>query len=114
MREAALPEKQRSNRRSARRHKPCGTIECRKGSVGLGPNLAVALLDISETGLRMLAKTVFQKGEDVEITLVSKRHARPLRMMADVAWCVEAADGQYCVGLSFRRRLMYMEFQNLT
>src|SRR5256885_2178544 len=48
----------RKNRRANPRRAPKGStrVTCRRGSLGLGPNLALSLLDVSETGARLLVK----------------------------------------------------------
>jgi hypothetical protein len=47
-----------SNRRASRRLRPRGKVKvtCRKGTLDLGPNVAVGLLDVSETGCRVMLR----------------------------------------------------------
>src|SRR5262249_19188150 len=40
------------------------SVSCLEGSMGLGPNLAIALLDISESGARLLIKQPLKKGQE--------------------------------------------------
>ena len=60
------------NSRKSPRRPPRGAtkVVCRKGTLGLGPNLGVRLLDVSEGGVRLLVKTELVKGDGVEVVLV--------------------------------------------
>ena len=55
-----------SNRRRAARRKPRGYVklECRKGSIGLGANVGSTLLDVSETGARLVVRQELQSQQD--------------------------------------------------
>jgi hypothetical protein len=103
------------NRRLSRRQQPKRTtkVTCRLGAAGTGPNLATALLDVSETGLRVLVKSALEAGTQVEITLESLWQRQPLRLPAAVVWCLATADGKQCAGLKFQKRLSYADFQSL-
>ena len=59
------------NRRNSPRRQPKRTSRalCVTGKFGLGPNVAVALLDVSETGIRLVLKTALVPGHDVEVGL---------------------------------------------
>lgn len=103
------------NRRRARRRAPKRStkIFCYKGPLGLGPNLALAILDLSETGVRAVLKEPLPQKQEVEINLDSLNHRRPLKVMGDVVWCVAAADGTWCVGIQFQRALGYYDYQSM-
>jgi hypothetical protein len=100
-----------SQRRSAKRSVG---VTCFKGALGLGANLAVSLLDLSESGVRMIIKTGLDKGQEVEIGLLGPGRSRPIKLLANVAWSVPAADGTFCVGACFQRRLAYADLLHLT
>jgi PilZ domain len=104
-----------TNRRRSRRLplNSSARIECRKGSLGLGPNLAVSLLDISENGIRMVLKAGVAKGQEVEISCQGGGSARPTRCQATVAWALPLEDGTCCVGLNFQSPLPYGLIQRL-
>jgi hypothetical protein len=103
------------NRRIVRRREPRGGVQirCVKGTLGLGPNLALSVLDVSETGIRLTVKQPLSIGQEVEISLVGAARGRIEKSVADVIWCVAAADGTHCVGARFRRRLAYADLQEL-
>jgi hypothetical protein len=105
----------RSNRRSAIRHllRSDIRIECRKGTMGLGPNLTQTLLDLSQTGVCLTAKAPFKKGDEAEL-LFTGSGVRGFKRRAEVIWCMEREDGTHILGLRFRPELSYAEMQQLT
>ncbi len=104
----------RNRRRSRRRPAQRGLkAECRRGSLDLGKNLAVAVLDLSEDGARLVLREALREREAVTLWLTSVNTPRPLHCPGTVAWAVPAADGTYCVGVQFDRRLGYADFSRL-
>jgi hypothetical protein len=103
------------NRRAAPRRLPRGgtKVTCLKGTLGLGKNLARALLDISETGMRLVLNSAVNATEDIEVTLLGPGQSRSVKAVGEVIWCVGAADGTFCVGVRFHKRLRYMDFQTI-
>jgi hypothetical protein len=89
-------------------------VTCRKGTLDLGKSLALGVLDISETGIRLLVSEPLNSDQEVAITLDSINHLRPLRIIGRVVWCMETANKQYCTGIRFDKRLRYMEVTKLT
>jgi len=104
-----------ANRRRARRQqaKHSTKVNCTKGSMGLGTNLALGILDMSETGIRLLLKQQLGPNQEIEVNLESLNHRRPLKVLGRVVWCVAAADGTYCAGVEFHRALGYIDYQAL-
>jgi hypothetical protein len=88
-------------------------VSCRRGSMGMGPNLALAILDVSETGIRLRVREALQPRQEIEVGLEGLGHARPLRLSAQVAWCVATADDFYCIGARFQNRLTYQDLNKL-
>jgi hypothetical protein len=106
--------KRAESRRLRRREtKPGVQVTCRPGSHGLGADLALSVLDISEEGARLRLKAPLQPGQEVEVTLQGVGTPRPVRMPARVAWSVAAADGSHCVGLAFEKTLTYRDFLSI-
>src|SRR4051812_12478558 len=97
-----------TNKRRSRRAPPKGTTKVRayKGPMGLGPNLAVAILDVSETGLRLVLRSDLPKGQEIEVNL-DNVSTKPIKVIADVIWSLPMADGNFCVGVSFQKPLRY-------
>ena len=104
------------NRRITLRRRPKRNVKstCRKGTLDLGPNLAITVLDVSQTGIRLLTKEKLDSNQEVAVTLEGVHHHRPLRHAARVIWCMETADQKFCVGLCFEKRLPYGELIRMT
>ena len=103
------PGSSQINRRASRRSEFRGSarVECRRGTLGLGPNLVRQAVDTSETGIRLLLDSPLAQGEEVEV-LVHGSGARPFKRIARVVWCA-AADGGWQVGRAFEGPLTYHE-----
>jgi hypothetical protein len=80
----------------------------------LGPNLALGLLDISETGVRMVVKERLSEKEEISLALEGPSHRQPLRRVARVVWCLETAEQTFCIGALFDKRLLYADLGKLT
>jgi hypothetical protein len=117
--EAGRTEKGSSPRRERRqcRRSPLRSsvrVECRKGSHGLGPNLNVAAVDLSEAGLGLVVKAALEHGQEVEVLLMGAGLTRPLKRLASVAWSFPLESCCWRVGLTFERRLTFFEVQRFT
>ncbi len=101
------------NRRRSRRAplKQMVRIEARKGTLGLGKNLAAAALDLSETGIRLILAETVSPGQEVEVLLGGMGHAKPTRRVGRVVWAVATADRQVCVGIAFDKPLPFVDVQ---
>jgi hypothetical protein len=103
----------RGRRLDARQVPKRGTkIACMKGAFGLGANIGLTIVDLSQTGVRLIVKTALERGQEMELSLLAPGISRPFKTVATVAWCVTAADGTYRVGAQFRRRMRYRDFRN--
>jgi hypothetical protein len=104
-----------ANRRRARRTPLSGLarVECRKGRLGLGANLTVKVLDLSETGVCLIVKSALKPGEDVELLLDSPGFPRPLSCPGEVVWSVALADGSRGIGVNFAQALSAAACQRL-
>jgi hypothetical protein len=104
-----------TNRRCSRRLAASSSarIECRKGTLGLGPNLTATILDISETGVRLILKTELPAGQDVEVLLHGGGYGKPCKRLAKVKWSLRLANGTFCTGIQFERAVRYAEIQRL-
>jgi hypothetical protein len=85
--------------------------ECRRGSLGLGPNLLLRPLDLSETGARLVLRDALSKGQEVEL-LFAAGGARPVKRLAHVIWSLPA-EGGHVVGLRFSSCVGYPDVQAL-
>ena len=105
-----------TNRRRARRTPVCGAarVECRKGRLGLGPNLTFKVLDISETGASLIVNTPVREGDELELRISAPSFSRPLQCLAEVVWSVTLADGSQGIGVNFAKQLSTAERQRLS
>ena len=104
------------NRRLSQRRPAKGRLRviCRRGGLDLGPNLALAVLDLSETGVRLVVKEALEPGREVSVSLEGQSNLRPILRVGNVAWCVPSADGSHCVGVCYQKRLAYRDFLELS
>jgi hypothetical protein len=97
-----LPE-----RRREQRWEPRGGVEvaCRVGTSGLGPDVALALIDLSAFGGRLLVREDLPAGEVVEVCLYTTAGPGWFRQFARVTWSSAARGGHYFVGIVFETPL---------
>ncbi|QVL33179.1 PilZ domain-containing protein [Telmatocola sphagniphila] len=109
MNQVQLPIK---NHRLARRRsaKPGLRVKCLKGTMGIGKNLAVGILDISETGVRLVISADLEKNQDIELEFMMPQQSKAMKVIASVSWCVALLDGTYCIGAAFKHSLSYSDF----
>lgn len=81
--------------------------------MGLGPNIGVALVDVSQIGACIVMKAELSPGEEVELALTGPGQNRPLKVNATVARTLDKSDLGWPTGLRFRRYLTYPELQSL-
>ena len=103
------------NRRSSTRlaAKPSSRVLVRKGTLDIGPNLALKLLDVSERGIRLVLQVPVVQGQDVSIALESVAHGRPIKCRGRVVWVVETAEEEFCTGIRLDKPLEYRDLQLL-
>jgi hypothetical protein len=103
------------NRRLALRRKPKGGTRaaCYPNALGLGRSIALAVLDLSEAGVRLVVREALPPGKEVEVGLEGPGQRRPVQRPGRVVWSVALADGSYCVGIQFDRALIYADLLQL-
>ena len=62
-------------------------VELRRGALGLGPSLAVALVDVSDDGLCVHLKEPVAPGEEVEVALGRPLGGKLHKRRGRVRWC---------------------------
>jgi hypothetical protein len=85
----------------------------RSGTLGLGPNLAASLLDVCEDGICVRVTAALAPESEAEVVLDKVGSSRPLKLVADVRWCLGDPAGGFRAGLRFRRRLPYKDLVDL-
>jgi PilZ domain len=76
-------------------------IEVRKGTLSLGPNLAVNLLDLSVEGAGVLMSGKLKVGEQVEILLWGHGIRSKLKRLAKVRWVTKLEPDHFVMGFKF-------------
>lgn len=87
---------------------------CREGALEPGPNLALTVLDLSETGARLVIKEALSPGRKVYVNLEGSAGGRPILRGGDVVWSLPMTDGTFCIGVSFHKRLQPSDLLSLT
>jgi hypothetical protein len=103
------------NRRQSQRRKPRNSVrlECRKGTTGLGVNIAVSVLDVSDTGARLVVSQPLTLQSEVETVISGYGMKASIKRLAHVRWQLKLESGQFCTGVEFQKRLPYRDWQNL-
>ena len=109
------PNMTTQDRRAMRRRplKKGVTLTVRKGTMGLGPNLALGTVELSHDGIRVWIKDELKRGDEIEIGLTGIGCSKPMTLIADVRWCrTQPSDDTgtvFLLGAKFRRRLAHAE-----
>lgn len=105
----------RPNKRLSRRLgvKRSTRAQAFRNALGLGPNIALTVLDVSESGVRLQLKEELPVGREFELNLESPG-GKPFKVEARVMWVVAAADGTFVVGARFAKLLPYAELTSLS
>src|SRR5205085_1678617 len=109
--DSGSPVEKRLGPRKPARHG--AQLEFRRGLSGLGPNLGVELVDVSEDGLCVHLKESVNPGDEVEVAVgrplggkLHKRHAR-------VRWCRPGWGNGFLVEVVFAKKLSIVEMAEI-
>jgi PilZ domain len=109
-----LEAKQRNRRRSMRRRPRTSVkVQCRKGSHGLGLNIGASVLDLADSGVRLITTQSIEAGSEVEVIITGYGLRHSIKRAGYVRWQLKLEDGNYCTGIEFQKRIDYREWQNL-
>src|SRR5262249_3787402 len=100
----------RHNKRRCRRQVPKRSAKAIafRNALGLGPNVATGILDVSEFGARLLLVEQLRVGQEFEVDLETVA-TRPIKRLAVVVWLIEAVDGRFVTGVRFEKALSYAD-----
>ena len=79
--------------------------EVRRGALAAAPDVALALLDVSEGGLRVRVRGRLRPGDRVLVNVLPPGGAWSAGGPAEVRWCTPAEDGTAEAGVRFDRPL---------
>ena len=104
------------NRRRSTRSSARATIrfQCRKGALGLGPNLAIRVLDLSASGVRLVVNKSLECTDEVEVVIDGHGMKGTIRRLGIIRWNEKLESGQFCVGIEFHKFLDFKVWQTLT
>jgi hypothetical protein len=110
------PEPKKKNRRLFPRRSaiPKVKVTCRTNVLDMGPNVAVAVLDVSETGVRLLVNVPLQVGQEVLLGMEGAAHPRPVMRQGKVVWCVQVTEGGHCAGIRLEKDLKGEDVEKVT
>jgi hypothetical protein len=82
-------------------------VSCLQGHLGLGPNLAVALLELGEAGACLLVTKPLSVGEEIELSLEGVGGGPPVKALAEVVWSAPVDGDRHRTAVRFRHSLSY-------
>jgi hypothetical protein len=106
----------RPNRRGKFRKRPRHAIQlqCRRGAMGLGANLATRFIDVSESGVQVVTTIPLKCGDEVEILFEGYGFRGVIRRVGEVRWISPIEDGGCRIGVRFGKYLSFRDVQNLS
>src|SRR4051812_48261400 len=110
-----IPTPARPNKRRGRRQpaKTSTKVRAYRNAQGLGPNIALRVLDLSETGVRILVKEEMQVGQEFQLSFEGPG-ARPVKVIGNVCWCMQDGPGTFSVGAGFQKSIPYADLMTLS
>ena len=81
-------------------------VEVRRGLLGMSPDVALKLVDVSEGGAQVRLKCPLRPGEQVEVALWPPADVQSVRGPAVICWCLPTPSGDFRAGMRLRRRLI--------
>jgi hypothetical protein len=96
------------------RRAPLGgvTASVRRGTMGLGPELATGLLYLTEDSACVRLTAPLADGDEAELVL-SQANGHRTKLLAESKWCATLGDRNHLVKLQFRRSLPHRELAEL-
>jgi hypothetical protein len=101
----------RVGRRHPARHG--AQVEFRRGATGLGPDLAVGLVDVSDDGVCVHIKESVAAGDEVEVGVGRPLGGKLHRRRARVRWCRSAWGTGFLVEAVFAPKLSIVEVSEI-
>jgi hypothetical protein len=86
--------------------------EHRKGAGGLDGCPAVSVLDVSQTGVRLVLPEVLPQGQEVEVLLWGPGLPGPVKRLGRVIWCLPRSHYAAVAGFAFDKPLSFAESQS--
>ncbi len=98
--------------------RPSVKLSVRKGTMGLGKDIALEVINLTEDGIGFRAAAELLVGDEVEVTLTKPGQNRSLKFIADIRWSSEQLSEEdewptYVVGAKLRSRISYVDLTML-
>jgi hypothetical protein len=86
-------------------------LTIRKGTTGLGPNISVGGVELSNDGIQVRVKSELKRGEEIEVGLTGIGRGKPIILVGEVRWCRpdNEDDKVFVIGARFRKRLTHAD-----
>ena len=88
-------------------------VSCREGTLGLGRNLALSAVEMSETGVRLLLSEPVERGRVVEVGLLAPGWKEEILRLGMVMWSTPTPEGGCRVGIQLSQRIPYSALRDL-
>jgi Tfp pilus assembly protein PilZ len=82
--------------------------------MGLGPNLGLALWDVSQTGACVVTKPGIAVKDDVELVITTTGLPKPMKVIGSVVWVEQLDTDRQSVGVRFQKQIPFAELSKLT
>ena len=89
------------------------TATCHRGTLGLGPDLALSVLDLSDIGGRIVLTAPLDRGQVVEVTLLAPGWSAAVKRLGVVVWSEETGIEGCEAGIIFSRSLEFNDLREL-
>jgi hypothetical protein len=86
---------------------------CRVGTHATGPDTALGLVNLSDSGARLRLREPLEVGQLVEVDLLAPTWRRPARRSGVVVWAREFEDGTCQAGIFFAKGLSPVDLRDL-
>jgi hypothetical protein len=71
------------------------------------------LLDVSETGVRLIVGQEFPPASEIEISMTGHGLKGTVKRLANIRWQLKLDNGKFCIGAEFQKRIAYNDWQNI-
>ena len=96
-----------------KRPRPAVAARCHLATQPSGPNLALAIRDVSPGGLGLITTDVLPKNQQVQIEIASPGAPTAVKRLGVVVWS-QPSESTFLAGISFDEMLAFNDFQSIS
>jgi hypothetical protein len=89
------------------------TATCHRGTLGLGRDLALSVLDLSDIGGCLVLGEPLDRGQVVEVALLAPGWAAAVKRLGVIVWSEASGTEGYEAGIIFSRSLEFNDLRDL-